>query len=151
MSLQRPVNSYGGTSLNTVVGTENRLTFWLARGLDEPFLVRGTDTVLPGTAGRTPRNRVRDSGIIEIRGWVRGTGATDALRADDFRDAMETLRALFAPTNAAATLIVGLEDATRTATISARPLPETIVGYKPVPAASVSYQLEAIGADWVIA
>lgn len=151
LDLQRPVTSYDAVSLNTLVGTERRLTFWLVRGLDDPPEVRGADTTIPGTAGRTPRNRVRDRRTIEIQGWVRGTGATDALRADDFRDAMEELRALFSPTRAAATLIVGLEDGTRTATITARPLPTAIIGYKPVPAASVSYELEAVGADWVIA
>jgi hypothetical protein len=149
--IQRPVNSYDAVALNTLVGTENRLKFWLVRGLDEAFLVRGKDTIVPGAAGRTPRNRVRDNRLIEVRGLVRGIGASDAARADDYRDAMEVLRALFAANRAAATLIIGLEDGVRTATISARPLPETIVNYKPVPSGVLSYQLEAVGDDWLIA
>ena len=151
LAIARPVDSYDGTSLVTLVGTERRLTFWLASGLDDGLAVRGVDTVIPGSAGEVERVRIAGARIIEIQGWVRGLGADDAARADDFRDAMETLRTLFSPTRTAATLIVGLEDAVRTATIAARPLPDPIIAYKPVPAASVSVQLKAVDPVWVIA
>lgn len=146
----RSVTTYGATSLNTFTGASPRLLFWLTRGLDDSPDVRGEDTVIPGTAGRTARNRVRDRRIIEIEGYVIGVGATDALQTDDFRDAMETLRTLFSPTAAAANLVVLLEDGVRSATISCRTV-DMLVDYEGLTVgARVNVELEAIGSDWSI-
>lgn len=143
--------TYGGTSLVSFVGSQVRFAFRVVRGLDDTPEVRGTDTIIPSAAGRVARNRVRDRRVIELQGLVVGTGSTDAAQVDDFRDAMETLRDLFDPTDAAKTLIVSLEDATRTATISARPI-NMVVGSDAIPILrEVSVELEAVGADWVIA
>lgn len=147
----RPATSYAGTALNTFVGTERRLTFWLVGGLDSGLEVRGEDTVIPTAAGRVARNRVRDVRVIEVDGLVTGTGASEAARMDDFRDAMETLRTLFAPTRAAASLVVLLEDGIRSATISCRPLPGPQVRYYPTSAARWALAFEAVGTDWVVA
>lgn len=144
----RRVESYGGTDLHTFVSDERRLTFWVVSGLDDGLELRGVDTIIPGTAGRTERNRVRDRRVIEIQGWVRGTGASPG---DDLRDAMETLRTLFAPTRASASLVVLLEDAVRTATISCRPLPETMVEYTDNYAIGMNVRFEALGNDWAVA
>ena len=151
MTLLRPVESYAGTALNTFVGTETRLRFWVVDGLDDGLEIRGVDSVIPGAAGRVPRNRLWDRRVVEIAGWVRGVGASDAARADDFRDAMETLRTLFDPTRVPASLVIGLEGGVRTATISCRPLPTILVGYKPVPAASINVEFEAVEGDWLVA
>lgn len=147
----RSVTTFAGTSLNTLSSTAPRLTFWLVRGLDDSFEVRGKDTVIPGTAGRTARTRVRDRRVIEIEGFVAGVGASAAAQTDDFRDAMETLRALFAPTASAASLVVGLEDGVRSATITARPVNMVVAEYVGDVACRLNVELEAIGADWVIA
>lgn len=147
----RPATSYDGTGLNTFVGSERRLTFWLVGGLDDGLDVRGEDTVIPSAAGRVARNRVRDRRIIEVDGLVTGTGASEAARMDDFRDAMESLRTLFSPTRAAANLVISLEDGVRTATISCRPLPDRDVRYYPTSAARWALEFEAIGNDWLVA
>lgn len=147
----RAVNTYDGTDLTTISTTAPRLQFWLVSGLDDGLDVRGKDNIIPSAAGRTARNRVRDRRVIEIAGFVGGVGADAAAQTDDFRDAMEVLRALFVPTRAAASLVVLLEDATRTATISCRPLPTIRTQYVSNVAALLSIELEAVGSDWVIA
>jgi len=146
----RPVTSFDGTSLNTMTDTAPRLTFWLVRGLDEAANVRGSDIVVPGTAGRTVRDRVRDNRVIEIEGHVLGVGATAAAQTDDFRDAMETLRALFDETASPAALVVGLEDGIRSATITCRTL-NRLTRYIADMGAVVNVELEAVGADWSVA
>lgn len=144
----RAVTSYGATDLNTFSGGQPRFVFQVARGLDDSPEVRGTDTIIPGRAGRTARSRVFDRRVIEIEGWVFGVGTTHAAQTDDFRDAMETLRSIFDPTAAAATLTVLLEDSTRSVTISCRPT-NMIVNYEGMSAgARVSVELEAVSADW---
>jgi hypothetical protein len=47
----------------------------LVRGLGEPPEVRGVDVVIPARSGRYVRNRVADRLVIELRGYVMGTGA----------------------------------------------------------------------------
>ena len=145
----RPVESFSGSDLNTISGSTPRLTFWLVRGLDELPEVRGLDTVIPGAAGRVARNRIRDIRTIEIQGHIAGVGSTAAAQTDDFRDAMETLRALFDPTAAAATLVVGLEDGTRSASINCRPV-NSMTRYVSDVGAEMNVELEAIGSDWSI-
>lgn len=143
----RRVLSYDGTDLYEFVGDERRMTFWVIHGLDDGIEVRGVDTVIPGTAGRTERNRVRDRHIIEIQGWVRGTGADPGA---DMREAMETLRALLDPTRSSATLLVQLEDESSTASISCRPLPDTMAEYTDAYAIGMNVLFEAIGDDWTV-
>jgi len=142
--------TYNGTSLMTTVSGQRRLMITCARGLDDTPEVRGTDTIIPGQSWREARSKVYDRRIIELRGWVYGVGATDDAQRDDVRDALEMLRSLFDPTNAAASLVVALEDGVRTATISARPTNMlTLVTDLPPIAREVSIELEAF-ANWVI-
>lgn len=146
----RSVSTYDSVDLTTISTTAPRLQFWLVSGLDDGLDIRGRDTVIPGTAGRTARNRLRDRRVIEIEGFVAGVGATDAIQTDDFRDAMEAMRTLFLPTRSAANLVVLLEDLVRSATISCRPLPTMQIRYVSSVAASMSIELEAIGSDWAL-
>ena len=149
MSIVTLAATYNGTDLCTDVSGEPRFIIRLIRGLDESPEVRGKDTVIPGTAGRTARNRVWDRRVIELSGWVMGTGATEEAELADTREALETLRALFDPTNAPASLVIELEDG-GSATITARPI-NMAVGDDDVPMRrQVSIELEAVGADWVI-
>lgn len=146
----RSVTSYNGTSLNTFSGAQPRIVAQLVRGLDDSWDVRGKDTVIPGAAGRTARSRVRDNKKIELELWVFGLGTSNAAQTDDFRDAMETLRSLFDPTAAAATLIVALEDGVRSASISCRTINMIVAEYIGPVGAQLNVELEAIGNDWSI-
>src|SRR5687767_13721371 len=80
----------------------------IVRGLDENADVRGQDTIIPGTAGRTARNRVADVRRIELRGWVAGTGATETAARSSFRTLVKSLQTLFSPTAAAGNLVATL-------------------------------------------
>ncbi len=142
--------TFGGTSLVTLVGTQPRIVLRCTRGLDDLPRVRGRDTIIPATAGRTARNRVRDIRIIELIGFVAGTGATDSAQMTDFRNAIETLRALLDPTAAAQSLVIALEDA-GTATITARPRNMLWGDDRLATFRALSVEFEAVGNDWVIA
>jgi hypothetical protein len=118
----------------------------IVRGLNEVAEVRGQDTIIPGTAGRTARNRIADRRAIELRGWVFGAGATDALQRASFRDTIQALQTLFSPTAAAGNLVATLEDGT-TATISARSLNMVFSGDDPS-FRYLSVELESIAPNW---
>lgn len=141
--------TFDGTALVTIIGGQPRIMLRCVRGLDDSPEVRGTDTIVPGLAGRIVRSRVRDRRVIELAGWVMGTGTTEADQREDVRDALEELRALFDPTRTPATLLLELEDG-GFATISARPL-STVMGDDPIPTyRALSVELEAVEADWTI-
>lgn len=119
----------------------------IVRGLNESPSVRGTDTIVPGLAGRVARNRVADVLTIELRGIVTGAGADEAAQRSDYRTNVNTVRALFDPTSLV-TLVAALEDGT-SATITARPL--NLVWDQLLPTlANVSIEMESIDPDWVI-
>jgi hypothetical protein len=140
--------SYRGTSCVTTASGQLRICLRLTRGLHSGLDVRGRDTVVPGLAGRVPRNRVKDRRLLEIEGEVMGVGSTEAARLADFESAMATLAGLFDPSLAAGALVVMLQGG-GTATISARTLPETIEGDDGLPGyRRVSYRLEATSPDW---
>lgn len=142
--------TYDGTPLVTFVGGEARMLIRCIRGLDESPRVRGVDTVIPTAPGRVARNRVYDGRIIELQGPVMGTGATEAEQRADMRAALEELRDLFDPTSSPSVLIIALEDG-GTATITARPV-NMVTGPDSIPTwREVSIELEAVGADWLIA
>lgn len=144
--------TYRGTNLVQLSSGKPRMVIRCVSGLDNGPQVRGVDTVIPGLAGRVPRNRIRDVRKIELEGFIQGVGSDDAAQKADFRAAIEELRALFDPTLTPGTLVVALEDG-GTATISARTMPEepewgpdNIPSYR-----TLSVELEAVGSDWVIA
>jgi len=146
--VQHPV-TFNGTSLNTDVGGDPRYTFWLERGFDEAPEVRGEDTIIPSAAGRTARDRKFDYRVIEIQGWVMGTGATEVLMRSDHRAAMNTLRTLFDPTQTPKTLAVTLDNST-TGSISARPLNMIVLDKPSASSWLVSVEFIAVS-DWSVA
>jgi hypothetical protein len=149
MALVLYAATYDGVDLVTVVGGMPRMLIGLVRGLDDAPEVRGTDTIIPGAAGRVPRTRVRDRRVIELAGPVGGVGATHAAQAADMRAALEELRTLFDPTRDPATLVVALEDG-GTASINARPV-NLLLDEPVVPTMRrVSVELEAVEGAWVI-
>jgi hypothetical protein len=115
--------SFRGTSLYQIVDGAPRIICWVTYGLDSGPRVRGVDTIIPSATGRIARNRVADGRTIGLDGFVMGAGADLVMQRDDFRDAIEQLRALFDPTLAPGTLSVILEGGT-VAEIDARTMPE---------------------------
>lgn len=142
--------TYDGTLLVTTVGNVPRIVLRCVRGLDDAPEVRGEDTVIPSAEGRVPRNRVWDRRVIELYGFVAGTGASETAQRADVRSALETLRTLFDPTGDPATLVVTLEDGS-TATISARPINMVLDDGRIPTYREVSVELEAVEDDWVVA
>jgi len=140
--------TYGGTD---VQDSDYGVFLELVRGLSEAASVRGTDTIVPGLAGRIVRDRMLDGLRIELQGYVMGAGPIVAgtpptgARAD-FRTNAKAVRTLFDPTTSAA-LVATLEDGT-TATVAARTLSSVWDQVTPE-LARVSIELEAV-ADWVV-
>lgn len=148
--------TFGGTDIHDVTG----IYLELIGGFDGVAEVRGTDIVIPGRPGMTPLSRVAHRRLIDLRGWVTGSGAgfsggstAAETEREDYRANIVIFQALFAPTDAAKSLVVtapylGLASGSKT--ISARFL-NAIWGdpigdvFRPV-----SVQLEAVGnpPDW---
>lgn len=138
--------TFGGTDIQ-----QNPIGIFLeiVEGLAGTATVRGTDTVVPALAGRIARNRVADVRRIELRGLVAGTGATEALQQASFWNLVATLRTLFSPTAAAASLVATLPNGT-TATILARTLPTMLWDQKLPALARVTIELESVAPNWTI-
>lgn len=138
--------TYAGTDVQ-----QNPIGIFLeiARGLNEVAEVRGSDTVVPGLAGRVSRNRVADRRTIELRGLVAGSGATEAAQRSSFRTLVNTVRTLFSPTAAPANLVATLENGT-TGTIAARTLPTLLWDQLGPSVARVSIELESVAPDWTV-
>lgn len=83
-----------------------KVYFDIHRGFNEHPDVRGRDDVVPGRAGRYRRNRVDDIQVIELRGWVRGVGATVLERQQDFRASVSAVKASLDPIGSGGTLTV---------------------------------------------
>lgn len=134
--------TYGGTDLQQ---SDFGIFLELVSGLNEARAVRGQDLIVPGLAGRIPRNRVLDRWPIELRGWVSGgTASGETAQRSAFRTNMLAVRTLFDPTGTPDDLELALEDGS-TLTITARPL--NILSDQQVPAlAAVSIELEATDA-----
>lgn len=120
------------------------------RGLNEPPKVRGTDTVVPGLTGRYWRNRVADTRTLELVGYISPgtTGGGGAADRAGFRANVQTVQALFDPTEDPGDLVATLEDGT-TATIGARGVNAVWNQITPE-LASVSFELESVDPEWVI-
>lgn len=144
------VQSYDGVSLAVDVSGEHAVAAWLVSGLDEGWQTRGENIVIPGSHGQTAGTRKRDYLLIEVEGFVAGVGATPALQVADTRSRLTTLRAAFDRTKSPANLVVLLEDGT-TATIACRATNMVMLDYPDPVYRPFSVELEAVGADWVIA
>jgi hypothetical protein len=83
-----------------------KVYFDVFSGYDEYPEVRGEDDVIPGLSGRYRRNRIDDVAIVELRGHIRGVGATKAARAADFRASVVAVKAALDPTGSGGTLAV---------------------------------------------
>lgn len=81
--------TYRGTSIQTA-----NIHLDVFSGYAEPARVRGEDGIIIGQPGRFLRPRVKDYRIVELRGWVQGTGATLVLKQQSWRASTDTLMAL---------------------------------------------------------
>ncbi len=137
--------TFRGTDIQDIDG----IFLEIVRGLIESLEARGTDLVIPSRAGQTVRNRVGHRLGIELRGWIRGVGATDEDddRAD-FAANRAIFRTLFDTTLAPGSLVATLEDAS-TQSISARTL--NVISDPMVPTwVNVSIEMESVDPDWTI-
>jgi hypothetical protein len=149
--VERAVISYRNVNLYQIVANQPRILLRCVYGLDNSPTVRGKDSLIPSAAGLVARNRVRGVRRIVLEGFVMGVGTTHDDQRADLRSIVELLRDAFDPTAAAAELEVQLEDG-NTATIDARAMPEEPEwGPDTMPTArTLSIELEAVGADWVL-
>lgn len=119
-------------------------------GLYDGLTVRGVDTVIPGLAGRVPRNRIADRRIIQLAGWVTGNGATIDDQRSAFRNNVQTVSSTFSLTASPATLEADLEDGT-TVTISARTIEIHFGQMIASVLQRVEIDLESVDPDWTVA
>lgn len=132
--------TYSGADIQVITGIFLEIT----KGLAEGPQVRGVDIVVPGRDGRLARPRRADTTRIELHGWVRGVGTTEATDRHAFADNRASFNALFNPAANPANLVAYLENGD-VATISARTLP-TILFENRVPSyAEVNVELEGLG------
>lgn len=93
------------------------LTYGIWGGLE----VRGEDVVVPGLAGRYPRNRVKDRRVIVLHGYVLATSEAN------YKTTMDALETVFDPSLVAGNLVVNSPYliSSGTKTISARYVSDT--------------------------
>jgi hypothetical protein len=138
--------SFDGVDLQTA---DLQIFLEIVHGLNEPPSVRGSDTIVPGLAGRIEGNRINDVLVIGLEGLFRADPTTtthdDAIAS--YRGNVNTVRSLFLPNRARADLVATLEDGSQL-TVSARPMPG-VIWSEPVKSelAQVSIELEAYD-DW---
>lgn len=138
---------FDGTDVQEIDG----IFLELVSGLTgEGLSVRGVDVTIPGLAGRVARLRRADVRRIELRGFVRGVGATRADAIADFRANMDDLDALFDKTADPAVLSVTTEDGI-VRTINARTV-DLMLGEEVVSGEFqyVSVVLESVDPDWSV-
>jgi hypothetical protein len=134
--------TYRGTDIQILDG----IFLEIVRGLTEVVEVRGVDLIVPAYAGQIVRNRVGHRLAIELRGWVRGTGASETPQREDIAAQRAAFRALFDPRLDPGDLVATLEDGTQQ-TIVARTL--NILSVEIVPTFyQVSVELESVAPDW---
>jgi hypothetical protein len=121
----------------------------LKSGLVGGLSVRGTDTIVPGLAGRIVRTRLGDRRVLMLKGFVTGNAGSGAEASDrsSFRDKWQLLAGWFPIGGSPANLVASLEDGT-TATISCRTT-DIVEGEQPVPTFQVvTIELESVDPDW---
>lgn len=97
--------TYRGTDLHTA-----NIHLDVHKGYAEPADVRGEDGIILGAAGRFVRPRVKDHRIIELRGWVQGTGATLTDQQQSWRTNTDALMALLDMTLSPGSLVLSDPD-----------------------------------------
>lgn len=120
----------------------------IVSGLHDGLSVRGVDTIIPGLEGRVARNRVADRRIIQLAGYVSGTGTGLTTQRSTFRDNAQAVEALFSLTAAPAVLSATLEDST-VMEINARTIEIHFGQVWGSVVQRVEIDLESVTPDWV--
>lgn len=132
--------TFGGQNIRTTGG----IFFDLVAGYFDPPEVRGSDDIIPSTAGRTVRNRVKDRRRIVLEGYVQGSTAAV------WRANMDTLFGVMLPTTPANLVIAdNYLGTTGTKTISARFI--NAIGDTPIAGPIFqrwTIELESVAPDW---
>jgi hypothetical protein len=82
-------------------------------GYGEPSLVRGRDSIAPGSPGRFIRNRMKDIYRFTLEGYVMGTGEGRDARAASWRENTDLLMAVMDLSLAPGAVEVGPEPPAR--------------------------------------
>lgn len=98
-----PNLTYRGVELRR---SDDSIFFWISRGFDDEAEVRGEDTVYPRRSGLVEGSRVKSRRIIELSGWVLGSGADETAARAAYRAAIDELHAIFDPTLSPGALVV---------------------------------------------
>lgn len=127
--------TFGGTLIQRA---DFSMWFDVRKGLKETPKTRGKNTVIPGTRGEIPRNRVASKLDIELYGWIKGSSWSA------YWTLVKELLTIFGAEAGEKTLVVPLDDGTN-ATIQARALNVMEEGDEAIGAAQYfSIALEAV-------
>lgn len=99
--------TFRGVEIHEEPYNEANLHFDVRSGFAEPAQVRGEDWVVPGQAGQTRGVWLPDHRIIELSGFVRGTGATLEDRQQSWRASTDALMAVMQFDDEPGALILG--------------------------------------------
>ena len=107
------------TFRGTEIKTGPNLVFDIFSGFDDEAEVRGEDDIVPEASGQDIQPRIKNKRVVELRGYVLGTGANLAAQQASYRTNINTLRGLLDPLQAAGALVVtapymGLAASTKT-------------------------------------
>lgn len=136
--------TFGGADLQRA---DLSLHLDITLGLNDGLDVRGEDSVIPSAPGRVARNRQPDVRHIQLSGFLRGEGATEAEALAAWQTLRDEVEAIFNPLLEDVLEGVGLDGSTRS--ITCRPGPiiwtEALLGD-----GELTVALEAVAVDWDI-
>jgi hypothetical protein len=142
-----------------ISGEDDDICIDLTEGMWQPYQVRGQDWVVPKLEGKIWGNRRRDSMILPLAGFIRGSGGTATERLEDFNTNVLAVMAVMDTeaqpgTLKASTGYLGLSSGAE-ATIECRvrnAAPGRIQSYGNYPFQLWTFELEALEdpVEWVI-
>lgn len=140
-----------------ISGEDDDICIDLVEGMWLPWNVRGRDWIVPKLDGRQAGNRRKDTLILPLAGYIRGSGADPTERLEDFSANVLAAMAVLDPSLDAGTLTVsqgylGLPAGSE-ATIEARvrnASPGKIQSYRLFPFQLWTFELEVLEGDWVL-
>lgn len=135
--------TYSGTDIQDLEG----IFLEIIRGAPgEPSEVRGRNDIALGRDGQVVRNKRVNLRIVELVGWIKGTGATEATQRSDYWDNRLDFEALFSAVDVddlVATLPNG-----ESYTLSCRLRPPVLFRQIAPAYATLSLELESVDPDW---
>ena len=134
-----------------ISGEDDDICIDLIEGMWQPYQIRGRDWIVPKRDGRIYGNRRKDSLILPLAGFIRGSGADPTDRLEDFNSNVTAVMAVMDTTLDPGTLsasagYLGLPTGSD-ATIECRvknAAPGKIQSYRLFPFQLWTFELEAI-------